>query len=64
MLTLPIKKKWFDMIINGEKKEKIIDEMACYVYLDKHMREEMKKDIYDTASYNCVVRMVQKAKTL
>lgn len=21
MLTLPIKKKWFDMIISGEKKE-------------------------------------------
>lgn len=21
MLTLPIKKKWFDMIVSGEKKE-------------------------------------------
>lgn len=24
MLTLPIKKKWFDMILSGEKKEREI----------------------------------------
>lgn len=24
MLTLPIKKKWFDMILSGEKKERFL----------------------------------------
>lgn len=26
MLTLPIKKKWFGMILSGEKKERYCDE--------------------------------------
>lgn len=26
MLTLPIKKKWFDMILSGEKKEREYEE--------------------------------------
>lgn len=33
-----------------EKRDKIIDEMAPYVYLDKYMREEMKKDIYNNVN--------------
>ena len=28
MLTLPIKKKWFDMIASGEKKEELRESKA------------------------------------
>lgn len=30
MLTLPIKKKWFDMILSGEKKEEYREIKPCY----------------------------------
>lgn len=30
MLTLPIKRKWFDMIVNGEKKEEYRDIKPYY----------------------------------
>lgn len=30
MLTLPIKKKWFDMILSGEKKEEYRDKTPYY----------------------------------
>lgn len=30
MLTLPIKKKWFDMILSGEKKEEYRDKTEYY----------------------------------
>lgn len=30
MLTLPIKKKWFDMIVAGEKKEEYRDIKPYY----------------------------------
>lgn len=30
MLTLPIKKKWFDMIVSGEKKEEYREITAYY----------------------------------
>ena len=30
MLTLPIKKKWFDMILSGEKKEEYREKKPYY----------------------------------
>jgi hypothetical protein len=30
MITLPIKKKWFDMIVSGEKKEEYRDNTPYY----------------------------------
>ena len=45
MLTLPIKKKWFDMILSGEKKEEYRDCTAYYrsrfwSYLGLHKTDE------------------------
>lgn len=31
MLTLPIKRKWFDMIVSGEKKEEYRDATLYYI---------------------------------
>ena len=31
MLTLPIKKKWYDMILSGEKKEEYREEKPYYL---------------------------------
>jgi hypothetical protein len=31
MITLPIKKKWFDMIVSGEKREEYRDNMQYYI---------------------------------
>jgi hypothetical protein len=43
MLTLPIKKKWFDMILSGEKPEEYRDYTPYYIsrfmkYLGKSVR--------------------------
>lgn len=42
-LTLPIKKKWFDMILSGEKKEE-------YRELNKHYHSRLQR-------YNCLQHM-------
>lgn len=43
MLTLPIKKKWFDMILSGEKKEEYREIKPYYhrrfTYLDEDLSE-------------------------
>ena len=49
MLTLPIKKKWFDMILSGEKKEEYRDMTPYYttrfekIFLDVE-NEEVKNN--------------------
>ncbi len=37
MLTLPIKKKWFDMILNGEKKEEYREIKPYYAIRFQHL---------------------------
>lgn len=37
MLTLPIKKKWFDMIKSGEKKEEYREIKPYYIARFKHL---------------------------
>ena len=41
MLTLPIKKKWFDMILSGEKKEEYREIKPYYVPAEKATAEEV-----------------------
>lgn len=41
MLTLPIKKKWFDMIMSGEKKEEYRE---IKPYYDKRFFNQWKKN--------------------
>lgn len=43
MLTLPIKKKWFDMILSGEKKEGYREIKPYYTSRFKDMEEGMVK---------------------
>lgn len=44
MLTLPIKKKWFDMIKSGEKKEEY-REIKPY-YMSRFSRFDVRADYY------------------
>lgn len=39
MLTLPIKKKWFDMILSGEKKEEYREIKPYYIARFSHIFE-------------------------
>ncbi len=40
MLTLPIKKKWFDMILSGEKKEEYREIKPYYTTRFKNLMKE------------------------
>ncbi len=43
MITLPIKKKWFDMIVSGEKKEEYRDVTPHYDGLfKKHLHKPVR----------------------
>lgn len=44
MLTLPIKKKWFDMILSGEKKEE-------YREIKPYWTKRFIKGLYDLSIY-------------
>ena len=64
MLTLPIKKKWFDMILFGEKKEEYRDITPYYeARLEKYMKEGLFRIILragyrkDSPRMSCVVRL-------
>lgn len=46
MLVLPIKKKWFDMIVNGEKKEEYRE---IKTYYDNRFNGFLKINKYATA---------------
>lgn len=43
MLTLPIKKKWFDMILSGEKKEEYREIKPYYISRFKDMEKDLVK---------------------
>lgn len=43
MLTLPIKKKWFDMIVSGEKKEEYRE---IKPYYDSRFMDAFCKNLY------------------
>ena len=50
MLVLPIKKKWFDMIVSGEKKEEYREIKEYYnirlgIYFIKHIIDDEVKDV-------------------
>ncbi|MCD7826325.1 MAG: ASCH domain-containing protein [Clostridiaceae bacterium] len=48
MLVLPIKKKWFDMICSGEKKEEYRDIKPYYqARFQNHLYPEGDKDMID-----------------
>jgi hypothetical protein len=58
MLTLPIKKKWFDMIESGEKKEEYRDIKPYYQsrfdkYLEKHIPVKFRNG-YSNDSPSCI----------
>lgn len=49
MLTLPIKKKWFDMIVSGEKKEEYRE---IKPYYDSRLDYQPSKDIIFRNGYS------------
>lgn len=49
MLTLPIKKKWFDMILSGEKKEEYRE---IKPYYDSRLDYQPSKDIIFRNGYS------------
>lgn len=51
MLTLPIKKKWFDMILSGEKKEEYREYNDYYDSRFYHLRV---KEIYQISNIQCI----------
>lgn len=61
MLTLPIKKKWFDMILSGEKKEEYRDLSPHYKSIfHKYLGQSVKirfRNGYrkDSPSFECAV---------
>lgn len=48
MLTLPIKKKWFDMILSGEKKEEYRE---IKPYYDSRFFNEYKRNNHNLCFY-------------
>lgn len=58
MLTLPIKKKWFDMILSGEKKEEYRE---IKPYYDKRFRNIMRSSecTYWKEDYGCPTFFVE-----
>ena len=50
MLTLPIKKKWFDMILSGEKKEEYRDIKPYYVSRFSNQLPNYKNSIINAKS--------------
>ena len=65
MLTLPIKKKWFDMILSGEKKEEYREITKYYTsrllgfYADKTEHYVLFRNGYrsDSPTIKCKVRV-------
>lgn len=62
MLTLPIKKKWFDMIVNGQKHEEYRDVTPYYNsrferYEEKEI-EIMLRNGYSKSSPSVIVRCI------
>lgn len=57
MLVLPIKKKWFDMIINGEKKEEYREIKSYY---DSRFKRYLPKEIeigeYEVQAFEIIFR--------
>lgn len=49
MLTLPIRKKWFDMIANGEKKEE-------YRSMTKYYQSRFKNVADDNGRFWCIIQ--------
>lgn len=64
MIVLPIKRKWFDMILSGEKKEEYRNITSRYTTMfrnamDEHNRLTVKlRNGYSADSPSCVVHAV------
>ncbi len=52
MLTLPIKKKWFDMILIGEKKEEYREKTDYYSKRFTNLFDSLDTDIKEIAFRN------------
>ena len=61
MLTLPIKKKWFDMIKSGEKKEEYRDITPYYDSRFYHIKviPTKKKESDSLAEYKILVETIE-----
>lgn len=55
MLTLPIKKKWFDMILSGEKKEEYREIKPYYMTRFRNMMS-----VHSLVSDNAVIERLRK----
>ena len=55
MLTLPIKKKWFDMILSGEKKEEYREIKPYYMIRFRNMMS-----VHPLVSDNAVIERLRK----
>lgn len=73
MLILPIKKKWFDMILSGEKKEeyrevkpyyisRVMKEFSCYPYSGIPCGEDYKKVEFRNGYGSCVPTFIALCK--
>ncbi|MCF8018322.1 MAG: ASCH domain-containing protein [Vallitaleaceae bacterium] len=52
MLTLPIKKKWFDLILSGEKKEEYREATDYYYKRFTNLFNALETDIKEVAFRN------------
>ena len=59
MLTLPIKKKWFDMIVSGEKKEEYRE---IKPYYDSRFFHLIAKEIIPEKEYSLKIETITKVK--
>lgn len=57
MLTMPIKKKWFDMILSGEKKEEYRDIKPYYMTRFRNMMS-----VHPLVSDNAVIERLKKGQ--
>lgn len=57
MLTLPIKKKWFDMILSGEKKEEYREIKPYYMSRFRNMMS-----VHPLVSDNAVIERLKKGQ--
>lgn len=63
MLTLPIKKKWFDMVLSGEKKEEYRDIKPYYTSrftkaLGLNPFERLKSYLIDNEAVDCTMKVM------
>ena len=63
MLTLPIKKRWFDMILSGEKKEEYREMTQYYQVRFKNLWKFDQFNSYSGDSPSCVAKCTLRTGT-